>query len=120
VLQTPDGSFLDVTRNAYDLLRSCGIIMPEVSNISFQWYLFEVLVSSVTNRRVVKPNLPCFESHFRLLEKRLSIFVGKQMLGNHCYVDTGPPFIVLQHPALGPLWDVIRQKVQLYVSSCSY
>ncbi len=49
VLQTPDGSFLDVTRNAYDLLRSCGVIMPEVSNISFQWYLFEVLVSSVTD-----------------------------------------------------------------------
>jgi len=42
------------------------------------------------------------------------------MLGNHCYVDNGPPFIVLMHPALGPLWDVIRQKVQLYVSSCSY
>jgi len=61
--QTPDGSFLDVTRNAYDLLRLCGVIMPE-------------------------------------------------MLGNHCYVDNGPPFIVLQHPALGPLWDVIRQKIR--------
>ena len=39
------------------------------------------------------------------------------MAGNHCYVDTGPPFIVFLHPALGPLWDVVRQKVQLYISS---
>ncbi|KAG0557572.1 hypothetical protein KC19_11G141300 [Ceratodon purpureus] len=61
--QTPDGSFLDVTRNAYDLLRSCGVTMPE-------------------------------------------------MLGNHCYVDNGPPFIVLLHPALGPIWDVVRQKIR--------
>lgn len=61
--QTPDGSFLDVMRNGYDLLRSCGVTMPE-------------------------------------------------MVGNHCYVDTGPPFIVLQHPALGPLWSIIRQKIR--------
>lgn len=61
--QTPDGSFLDVTRNAYDLLRSCGVVMPEMS-------------------------------------------------GNHCYVDTGPPFIALLHPALGPVWDVTRQKIK--------
>jgi hypothetical protein len=41
------------------------------------------------------------------------VCLGKQMLGNHCYVDNGPPFIGLLHPALGPLWDVVRQKVQL-------
>ncbi|CAI5474612.1 unnamed protein product [Closterium sp. Yama58-4] len=28
------------------------------------------------------------------------------------YVDSSPPFIFLLHPALGPLWSVIRQKVQ--------
>ena len=30
VLQTPDGSFLDVTRNGYELLTSCGVELPEV------------------------------------------------------------------------------------------
>lgn len=61
--QTPDGSFLDVTRNAYDLLRSCGVSMPVMES-------------------------------------------------NHCYVDTAPPFAVFFHPALGPLWNVIRQKIR--------
>eukprot|EP00884_Botryococcus_braunii_P021126 jgi/Botrbrau1/7698/Bobra.0159s0135.1 len=28
------------------------------------------------------------------------------------YIDHGPGFIFLYHPALGPLWDVIAQKVQ--------
>lgn len=61
--QTPDGSFLDITRNAYELFTSCGVEMD-------------------------------------------------RMEGHHCYIDTGPPFIVLFHPALGPIWDVIRQKVR--------
>ncbi|KAL3684030.1 hypothetical protein R1sor_002052 [Riccia sorocarpa] len=61
--QTPDGSFLDVTRNAYDLLSHCGVQMPEM------------------------------EDH-------------------HRYVDSGPPFIVFIHPALGPLWTIVSQKVQ--------
>uniref|UniRef100_A0A2N9IX15 UGP3-like C-terminal hexapeptide repeats domain-containing protein n=1 Tax=Fagus sylvatica TaxID=28930 RepID=A0A2N9IX15_FAGSY len=30
--------------------------------------------------------------------------------GNDEYVDSGPPFLVLLHPALGPLWEVTRQK----------
>ena len=30
LLQTPDGSFLDVTRNGYELLTSCGVQLPEV------------------------------------------------------------------------------------------
>ena len=29
------------------------------------------------------------------------------------YLDKGPGFIFLFHPALGPLWDVIGQKVRL-------
>ncbi|XP_059627949.1 UTP--glucose-1-phosphate uridylyltransferase 3, chloroplastic [Cornus florida] len=30
--------------------------------------------------------------------------------GNDTYVDSGPPFLILLHPALGPLWEVTRQK----------
>ena len=28
------------------------------------------------------------------------------------YLEKGPGFIFLYHPALGPLWDVIAQKVR--------
>ena len=42
---------------------------------------------------------------------RRCLCFGLQMAGNHCYVDNGPPFLILLHPALGPLWDVTRQKV---------
>lgn len=59
--QTPDGSLLDIMRNAYDLLSQCDIKMPEIE-------------------------------------------------GNDRYADSGPPFLVLLHPALGPLWEVSRQK----------
>ncbi|KAH6823475.1 UDP-glucose pyrophosphorylase 3 [Perilla frutescens var. hirtella] len=30
--------------------------------------------------------------------------------GNEKYVNSGPPYFILLHPALGPLWEVIRQK----------
>ncbi|XP_065871115.1 UTP--glucose-1-phosphate uridylyltransferase 3, chloroplastic [Euphorbia lathyris] len=30
--------------------------------------------------------------------------------GNDRYVDSGPPFLIFLHPALGPLWEVTRQK----------
>lgn len=59
--QTPDGSLLDIMRNAYDLLLQCDIDLPEVE-------------------------------------------------GNDKYVDSGPPFLIFLHPALGPLWEVPRQK----------
>lgn len=41
---------------------------------------------------------------------------------NSNYLDSGPPFLILLHPALGPLWEVTRQKVSLvwplwYISS---
>ncbi|KGN45802.2 UTP--glucose-1-phosphate uridylyltransferase 3, chloroplastic [Cucumis sativus] len=29
---------------------------------------------------------------------------------NEKYVDSGPPYLILLHPALGPLWEVTRQK----------
>ncbi|XP_022764977.1 UTP--glucose-1-phosphate uridylyltransferase 3, chloroplastic-like isoform X3 [Durio zibethinus] len=59
--QTPDGSLLDIMRNAYDLLSQCNIDLPQVE-------------------------------------------------GNDKYVDSGPPFLIFLHPALGPLWEVTRQK----------
>ncbi|XP_059457086.1 UTP--glucose-1-phosphate uridylyltransferase 3, chloroplastic isoform X2 [Corylus avellana] len=59
--QTPDGSLLDILRNAHDLLSDCDIKLPEIK-------------------------------------------------GNDEYVDSGPPFLLLLHPALGPLWEVTRQK----------
>ncbi|KAL3523999.1 hypothetical protein ACH5RR_016833 [Cinchona calisaya] len=59
--QTPDGSLLDILRNAYDLLSHCHITLPKI-------------------------------------------------LQNEDYVDSGPPYLILLHPALGPLWEVTRQK----------
>ncbi|KAL7108918.1 hypothetical protein ACP275_06G143000 [Erythranthe tilingii] len=59
--QTPDGSLLDIMRNAYDLLSHCGITIPKVE-------------------------------------------------GNEEYANSGPPYLILLHPALGPLWEVTRQK----------
>ncbi|KAK9801940.1 hypothetical protein WJX73_008251 [Symbiochloris irregularis] len=62
--QTPDGSFLDLQRNAADLLQRCGFrCVPEVGEVQQ-------------------------------------------------YLETGPGFIFLFHPALGPLWDVISQKIR--------
>ncbi|RZB50331.1 UTP--glucose-1-phosphate uridylyltransferase 3, chloroplastic isoform B [Glycine soja] len=34
---------------------------------------------------------------------------------NENYVDSGPPFLILLHPALGPLWEVTKQKVALFI-----
>ncbi|KAL6977499.1 UTP--glucose-1-phosphate uridylyltransferase 3, chloroplastic [Sarracenia purpurea var. burkii] len=59
--QTPDGSLLDIIRNAYDLLSHCDIKIPKIE-------------------------------------------------GNDKYVDSGPPYLIFLHPALGPLWEVTRQK----------
>lgn len=33
--------------------------------------------------------------------------------GNDKYIDDGPPYLILLHPALGLLWEVTRQKVNL-------
>ncbi|XP_011035906.1 PREDICTED: uncharacterized protein LOC105133562 isoform X1 [Populus euphratica] len=33
-----------------------------------------------------------------------------QIEGNDKYVESGPPFLIFLHPALGPLWEVTRQK----------
>ncbi|KAF6164905.1 hypothetical protein GIB67_017108 [Kingdonia uniflora] len=59
--QTPDGSLLDIIRNASDLLSLCEIKIPKIED-------------------------------------------------NENYFNSGPPFLILLHPALGPLWEVTRQK----------
>ncbi|KAH7537591.1 hypothetical protein FEM48_Zijuj03G0109200 [Ziziphus jujuba var. spinosa] len=59
--QTPDGSLLDILRNARDLLSQCNIKLPEIED-------------------------------------------------NSKYLDSAPSFLILLHPALGPLWEVARQK----------
>lgn len=33
------------------------------------------------------------------------------MGGNENYIKSGPPYLIFLHPALGPLWEVSRQKV---------
>lgn len=30
-------------------------------------------------------------------------------------MHSGPPFLIFLHPALGPFWDIIRQKVCYYM-----
>ncbi|XAR71908.1 UTP--glucose-1-phosphate uridylyltransferase [Bertholletia excelsa] len=59
--QTPEGSLLDILRNAYDLLSHCDIRIPMIE-------------------------------------------------ANDKYVDSGPPYLIFLHPALGPVWEVTRQK----------
>uniref|UniRef100_A0A7N0RJU5 UGP3-like C-terminal hexapeptide repeats domain-containing protein n=1 Tax=Kalanchoe fedtschenkoi TaxID=63787 RepID=A0A7N0RJU5_KALFE len=59
--QTPEGSLLDIMRNAYDLLTQSGVKIPKI------------------------------ESNIK-------------------YADSGPPYLIFLHPALGPLWDVTKQK----------
>jgi len=59
--QTPEGSLLDIMRNAHDLLSSCSIEVPEVKD-------------------------------------------------NNEYLHSGLPFLIFLHPALGPFWDIIKQK----------
>eukprot|EP00898_Chlorokybus_atmophyticus_P005878 jgi/Chlat1/6291/Chrsp44S05785 len=61
--QTPDGSFLDLMRNAHDLLTRCNMQLPEMPSVER-------------------------------------------------YLESGPPFIFLFNPALGPLWDIVEQKIR--------
>ncbi|GLI61415.1 hypothetical protein VaNZ11_003610 [Volvox africanus] len=63
IAQTPDGSFYDLQRNAWQILQRCGL------------------------EEVPEPGSP------------------------EQYLEKGPGFIFLFHPALGPLWDVISQKI---------
>ena len=37
-----------------------------------------------------------------------------QVEENDKYVDSGPPFLIFFHPALGPLWEVTQQKVSIF------
>lgn len=42
----------------------------------------------------------------------VSLCVSPQLPEVKDYLDHGPSFIFLFHPSLGPLWDVVAQKVQ--------
>ena len=61
--QTPDGSFLDLQRNVFEMLRGAGVALPE--------------------------------------ERSADDFLAR-----------GPAASVLIHPAMGPLWEVTRQKIR--------
>lgn len=63
VHQTPDGSFLDLLRNAADVLARCGVAAPLVPGVDE-------------------------------------------------FLAAGPPFLFFYHPALGPLWEVVAQKLR--------
>lgn len=63
--QTPDGSFLDLLRNASDLLRRCNVAHPLPDDQTVDAYL-----------------------------------------------EDGPEFIFSTNPSIGPLWDVVEQKIQ--------
>ena len=39
-------------------------------------------------------------------------WVGVQLPEVQDYLEAGPSFIFLFHPSLGPLWDVIAQKIR--------
>lgn len=43
-----------------------------------------------------------------------------QIEGNDKYADSGPPYLIFLHPALGPLWEVTRQKVISQSSYCIF
>lgn len=69
---------------------------------------------------------PLFLSQVKVLLLEQGLTLSLQIEGNEQYVDSGPPYLVLLHPALGPLWEVIRQKVSsmlefffpFYFASC--
>ena len=63
--QTPDGSFLDLLRNASDLLKRCNVAHPPPDDQPLEEYLSD-----------------------------------------------GPEFIYSALPSIGPLWDVVEQKLQ--------
>jgi hypothetical protein len=63
--QTPDGSFLDLLRNASDLLKRCDVAHPSPDDQPVEAYLRD-----------------------------------------------GPEFIYSALPSIGPLWDVVEQKIQ--------
>lgn len=114
-MQTPDGSLLDISRNAHDLLSECNIKLPKV-------YLLKI--SSINAWQLSYPPSNCtvdihsillvfvVNSLFRLFQLWYFVSYSElQIEDNSKYLDSGPPFLILLHPALGPLWEVTRKKV---------
>lgn len=80
--QTPEGSFLDLCRNAADLLARCGVSLPSLE--------FERSASDGDSA---------------------SALAAGDAVDAESFLAGRPPFLFLFHPALGPTWDVISQKV---------
>ncbi|KAI8010357.1 hypothetical protein LOK49_LG06G01009 [Camellia lanceoleosa] len=75
----------------------------------------------LANLRIVNP---MFVQHVQTPEGSLLVIIRNvydllshcdikipKIEGNEKYVDSGPPYLIFLHPALGPLWEVTRQKV---------
>jgi len=80
--QTPEGSFLDLCRNAADLLARCGVSLP-----------------------------------LEFPKKGLNGSSGGPLAAGdavdaEAFLAGRPPFLFLFHPALGPTWDVVAQKIK--------
>ena len=119
--QTPDGSFRDLMANARDLLLNhCGFTsVPEVGGISYMRGRIadRMHASALVQQKDSRPYrqdacavlLRCLLPAYKWVSGKQSsaLQVGEVQ----DYLERGPGFIFLYHPALGPLWDVICQKV---------
>ena len=82
--QTPEGSFLDLCRNAADLLALCGVALP-----------LEVVSKKESESSSSSSSLAFGDA-----------------VDAEAFLAGRPPFLFLFHPALGPTWDVISQKIR--------
>ena len=88
--QTPEGSFLDLCRNAADLLALCGVSLP-----------LEVPAAAEGRGG---PGGSVSSSAAAALAAGDAVDAESLLAGR-------PPFLFLFHPALGPTWEVVAQKV---------
>ena len=93
--QTPEGSFLDLCRNAADLLARCGVSLPLPQR---------GLVAFPPSSGHSAGNSPPPSSS--------SALAAGDSVEAEEFLSGYPPFLFLFHPALGPTWDVISQKIK--------
>ena len=96
--QTPDGSFYDLQRNAADLLALCGIHAPEVRVAVVVWGRGARHAGGQAGGAQAPTPLPPPST--------------PQVGAVAEYLERGPGLIFLFHPALGPLWEVVAQKLR--------
>ena len=86
-------------------------------NLLISYYMLTfILLSLLFNMETYYQKFPWF-----LSVEGIGYFVYQwisvmQIESNDKYADSGPPYLILLHPALGPLWEVTRQKVTSYMS----